>query len=163
MPWPSAVNTTGMDQDADSLPRADILDLTNKFNEVLSYRGANGGICELDSGGKWPQARMPDIISGDKTFSGNVSAYSDERLKSDIQLIGDALVKVMQLRGVTFVRTDVAGSPRQTGVIAQDVLRVLPEAVSGDETLAVAYGNMVGLLVEAIKELAARVLELETR
>jgi hypothetical protein len=42
---------------------------------------------------------------------------------------------------------------RQTGLIAQDVQKVLPEAVIGDDILSVAYGNMVGLLVEAIKEL----------
>ena len=52
---------------------------------------------------------------------------------------------------------------RQTGVIAQEVLEVLPEAVLGDEEghYSVAYGNMVGLLIEAIKELKAEVEELK--
>jgi hypothetical protein len=99
--------------------------------------------------------------------SGNVTAYSDRRVKTNIQHIPDALDKVCQLNGYTFDRTDVKyddhGDPtmptRQTGVIAQEVLEVLPEAVTGDEEghYSVAYGNMVGLLIEAVKELSAEV------
>ena len=103
--------------------------------------------------------------------SGNVTAYSDIRVKTNIEQIPDALDKVCQLSGYTFDRTDVSfddeGTPdrpiRQTGVIAQEVLEVLPEAVTGDEKghYSVAYGNMVGLLIEAIKELKAEVDELK--
>jgi len=59
------------------------------------------------------------------------------------------------LRGVTFNRTDIGDTEtRMTGVIAQEVQVVLPEAVKADSTgkLSVAYGNMVGLLIEGIKE-----------
>ena len=63
-----------------------------------------------------------------------------------------------RLRGVTYDRID-KGMARQTGVIAQEVQAVLPEAVTVAEdemkTLSVTYGNMVGLLIEAIKELKA--------
>ena len=86
----------------------------------------------------------------------NVTAYSDVRLKTNITRITNALAKVNQLSGYTFDRTDIV-TPRQTGVIAQEVQKVLPEAVVGDEILAVAYGNLVGLLIEAIKELNAKV------
>ena len=69
------------------------------------------------------------------------------------------------MRGVTYSRKD--NSERCTGMIAQEVQLVLPEAVTegSDEnkTLSVAYGNMVGLLVEAIKELSAKVSALEAR
>jgi hypothetical protein len=60
--------------------------------------------------------------------------------------------------------TDSNGN-RKTGLLAQDVQTVLPEAVSTDEAgnLALAYGNLVGLLVEAVKELTTRVHELEKR
>jgi hypothetical protein len=95
--------------------------------------------------------------------SGNVTAYSDIRVKTNIEHIPDALSKVCELNGYTFDRTDVTFDengvpdtpPRQTGVIAQEVLEVLPEAVIGDEEghYSVAYGNMVGILIEAIKEL----------
>ena len=99
--------------------------------------------------------------------SGNITAYSDIRVKTNIERIPDALSKVMQLNGYTFDRTDQAEDPatgetqflRQTGVIAQEVLPVLPEAVIGDEEThySVAYGNMVGLLIEAIKELKTEI------
>lgn len=92
------------------------------------------------------------------TAAGNVTAYSDARIKTNIVRISDALGKVSQLNGYTFDRTDI-NTPRQTGVIAQEVLKVLPEAVLGsEETIyTVAYGNMVGLLIEAIKELKAEI------
>jgi len=105
--------------------------------------------------------------------SGNVTAYSDIRVKTNLEIIPDALEKVKQLNGYTFDRTDVKydedGEPlvpiRQTGVVAQEVLKVLPEAVTGDEEnhYSVAYGNMVGLLIEAVKELDAKVKDLEAK
>ena len=94
--------------------------------------------------------------------AGNITAYSDIRIKENIKVIPNALDKVIKLSGYTFDRTD-EDTPRQTGVIAQEVQAVLPEAVTEDKDgkLSVAYGNMVGLLIESIKELEARVKELE--
>lgn len=98
--------------------------------------------------------------------TGNITAYSDVRVKDDIRVIENALDKVGQLGGYTYERTDVV-TPRQTGVIAQEVQKVLPEAVmecaAEDGHLAVAYGNMVGLLIEAIKEERAERESLEDR
>ena len=87
------------------------------------------------------------------TASGNVTAYSDRRLKTNLNVIENAVHKVKQLTGYTFDRIDVKG--RHTGIIAQDLELVLPEAVQSNESgiKSVAYGNMVGLLIEAIKEL----------
>ena len=95
------------------------------------------------------------------TVGGNVTAYSDVKIKKDIVTIADALNKVCSIRGVTFTRTDLASEIRQAGVIAQEVEKVLPEVVfeSGVGIKHVAYGNIVGLLIEAIKELKA---ELDT-
>lgn len=94
--------------------------------------------------------------NGSFTATGNVTAYSDIRLKENIEVIDDALGKVKQLRGVTFDRIDEEDLGRQTGLIAQEVEEVLPEAVITLEdemqTKSVAYGNMVGLLIEAVKE-----------
>jgi len=103
--------------------------------------------------------------SGTAVFNGNVTAYSDIRVKKNIKVIGNALYKVQQLRGVTFDRTDDERIGRQTGVIAQEVLKVLPEAVLGSEETqySVAYGNMVGLLIEAIKEQQAIIDSQEAR
>ena len=103
--------------------------------------------------------------SGTAVFNGNVTAYSDIRVKKNITVIENALAKVKELRGVTFDRTDDVNLPRQTGVIAQEVIKVLPEAVLGDEEshYSVAYGNLVGLLIEAIKELNDKIESLQNK
>ena len=93
--------------------------------------------------------------AGSFTATGNVTAYSDITLKKNIEAIPNALDKVLNLRGVTYNRIDIENEPRQTGVVAQEVEEVLPEVVNTDEETgikSVAYGNMVGLLIEAIKE-----------
>jgi len=79
------------------------------------------------------------------------SAYSDMRMKEDIKPIGNAISKVRKLDGVTF---DMDGK-RGTGLVAQQVEDVLPEVVHRDANgmRMVDYGNIVGLLVEAIKEM----------
>jgi hypothetical protein len=101
--------------------------------------------------------------NGDFIAAGNVTAYSDIRMKTNIKVIDNALKKVQQLRGVTYDRTDREYNIKQTGVIAQEVLKVLPEAVCGseEEHYSVAYGNMVGLLIEAIKEQQKQIEELK--
>ena len=106
------------------------------------------------------------LAVGNITAYGSSTAPSDIRIKTNIAKIDNALAKVGQLNGITYDRTDIQCS-RQTGVIAQEVEKVLPEAiiVLNDErqTLTVAYGNLVGLLIEAIKELKAEVDELKTK
>ncbi len=107
--------------------------------------------------------------AGNLVAIGNVSAYSDVRLKSDVERIGDPLGKIAKLSGYTYRRTDlpwVNPERRFTGVLAQEVEEVLPEAVEVDTAsgmMSVAYGNMVGLLVEGIKGLADRVEALASR
>lgn len=101
--------------------------------------------------------------SGNVTATGDVTAYSDRSLKTNIQPIEEALNKVDQINGVTFERIDIDQGVRHAGVIAQDVQKVLPEVVREDDDgkLTVSYGNIVGLLVEAIKELRQEVKELK--
>jgi hypothetical protein len=99
-------------------------------------------------------------IAANWYHTGVMTSSSDRRLKQDIEPITGALDKVNALNGVTFDYIDDNSPDRQTGLIAQDVQAVLPEAVStlpDSEHLGVAYGNVVGLLVEAIKELKAEV------
>lgn len=99
-------------------------------------------------------------VTGDITATGNITAYSDIRLKTDLESISNAVERVKNLTGYTFTRKDTG--ERQTGLVAQDVLAMLPEAVlEKDGFLSVNYGSLVGLLVNAIKELDARVKELE--
>jgi len=96
--------------------------------------------------------------SGNFTATGDVTAFSDINLKKNIEVIPNALDKVSQIRGVTFDRIDNS-IQRQSGVIAQEVEAVLPEVVHTDKEgiKSVAYGNLVGLLIESIKELKAEV------
>ena len=93
-------------------------------------------------------------VAGAIVAAGNVTAYSDIKFKEDIKVIPDAVEKVKAIRGVTYTRNDLKDcEERHTGVIAQEVEQVLPEAVrEGFNGKTVAYGNMVGLLIEAIKE-----------
>jgi len=91
--------------------------------------------------------------TGTITAGGDITAFSDERLKSDIETIDNALDKVMSMRGVSYTKQAEKG----IGVIAQEVEKVLPEVVSDGEYKSVAYGNMVGVLIEAIKELKTEI------
>jgi hypothetical protein len=99
-------------------------------------------------------------VVGSILASGDITAYSDDSLKTNVQVIDNAVGKVEQLRGVTFDRIEDGST--STGVIAQELKEVLPEAVHTDEqgVHSVAYGNVVGLLIEAIKEQQKQIDEL---
>jgi hypothetical protein len=102
--------------------------------------------------------------AGAATFNNDVTAFSDVRLKQEIDTIDNALKRVTSMRGVFFDRKDNS-EVRQTGVIAQEVEPFLPEVVrqtkDDNKIKSVAYGNMVGVLIEAIKELNAKIEELQ--
>ena len=106
-----------------------------------------------------PDTRL--AVSGDIFATGTLITLSDERTKVEVERIEDATDKVQRLRGCTF-RFD-PNARRSTGLIAQDVERVLPEAVHDGPSgyKSIAYGNLAGLLVEAIKDLASRVDAIE--
>ena len=95
--------------------------------------------------------------TGTITAGGDITAFSDERLKSDIQTIDNALDKVMNMRGVSYTKQAEKG----IGVIAQEIEKVLPEVVTDGEYKSVAYGNIVGVLIEAIKEQQKQIDELK--
>ena len=105
--------------------------------------------------------------------AGNVTAYSDIAVKENIKKIDNALEKVCKINGYTYDRIDIkkhnedaeeANPVRQAGVIAQEVEKVLPEVVQGEEgNKSVAYGNMVGLLIEAIKEQQQQIEDLKEK
>lgn len=94
-------------------------------------------------------------------YAGTFQLTSDARLKDDVQTLSDALEKVLQLRGVSFTRKGVP----EIGLIAQEVEVVVPTVVqeSPDGYKTVAYQNMVGLLIEAIKEQNATIKDLTAR
>lgn len=98
--------------------------------------------------------------TGNIAAAGEVTANSDERIKTNIKTIENALDKVTQLRGVEYDRTDIEA--HQIGVIAQEVEKVLPDVVhtKEDGMKSVAYGNIVAVLIESIKELKGEISEL---
>ena len=102
-------------------------------------------------------------VTGDIRATSDVIAFSDARVKENVETIDSALDKVNKLRGVSYNRNDIEDKSKKIGVIAQEVLEVLPEVVQLDDNdrYSVAYGNMAGLFIEAIKELKAEIEELK--
>ena len=101
--------------------------------------------------------------AGAATFNNNVTAFSDERLKDNIETLENGLDKVEQLRGVTYTRD----GKENLGVIAQEIEKILPEIVktADDEigTKSVDYSRLTAVLIEAVKDLSAKVKELENK
>ncbi len=94
------------------------------------------------------------------TSSADVIAYSDERLKENIKTLDGK--KVLEMRGVSFDRVDTKKA--SSGVIAQEMEKVAPELVIDDGNYkGVAYGNLVGYLIEAIKDQQKQIDELKER
>ena len=104
-------------------------------------------------------------VDGTIRATGDVIAYSDIRVKENIKTIDNSLEKVSKLRGVSYTRKDIDDKSTKIGVIAQEVIDVLPEVVSQDDKgkYSVAYGNISGLLIEAIKELKQEIEELKSK
>ena len=106
-----------------------------------------------------------DVLPAKLTISGSVQAtgaynqISDERFKSNVTTIDNALNRITGSRGVSY---EMDGRT-QVGVIAQEINNTVPEVVYEDREgwLSVSYGNLVGVLIEAVKELKAEIEELK--
>ena len=132
------------------------LRVTTSDNDMI-FRGNDGGT-------DFTALTLDMSEAGAATFNNNVTAYSDERLKSNVETLEDnSLAKVEQLRGVTYTRDE----KENIGVIAQEVEKILPEIVltADDEmgTKSVDYSRLTAVLIEAVKDLSARVKELESK
>lgn len=121
--------------------------------------------------GGWSAGHMFSFgcANGDFYAAGNITAYSDERLKKNWRALGDDFVELMAgVKAGIYDRKDTGES--QAGVSAQDVRAILPYAVSesNDEmkTLSLAYGNFAGVgvvkLAQRSMEHDARIVALET-
>jgi Chaperone of endosialidase len=113
-------------------------------------------------------------VNGTIYATSNIYAYSDVRTKDNIVTVDKALDKVVKLRGVYYNRTDKPEgketgytntlNSRELGVIAQEVMDVVPEIVSYSENTdryGVNYGNLAGLFIEAIKDLKKEIEDLK--
>ena len=99
-------------------------------------------------------------VVGSLTAAADVIAYSDERLKENVKTLDGS--KVLQMRGVSFDRLD--NGKYSSGVIAQELEKVAPELVIDDgKYKGVAYGNITGYLIEAIKEQQKQINELKSQ
>lgn len=130
---------------------------TSNPQRTLDVNGSSlySGIAQFNSNVYFSQ----DIeVNGNSYVHGDQTTDSDRRLKYDVREITDALDKVCALTGYTFNKIGV--DTRCTGLIAQEVAEVLPEAVVTNPQsgyMSVAYGNMMGLIISAIKELKEKV------
>ena len=102
-------------------------------------------------------------VTGTIRATGDVIAYSDARVKENIVTLENSLDLVTRLRGVRYNR--IGESEKKIGVIAQEVLEVLPEVVQQDQdgNYSVAYGNLAGLFIESIKQHQQKIQTLEAR
>jgi len=128
-------------------------DLTDS-KMVIKYDTGNVGIGTTSPAHKFH-------VVGDIYASGNVTAYSDARDKKNLKTIEDPVSKIEKINGYTYEKDGIA----YTGLVAQELLEVLPEAVSGSEKsgYGIAYGNIAGIFVEAIKELNSKIKALENK
>ena len=101
------------------------------------------------------------------TFSQPIVNGSDRRLKDNIEPVDNALALVEQLNGVYYTLIDDDQTRRHVGLIAQDVQGVLPEVVfegeDEEKMLGIAYPQLVAVLINAVKELSAKVAALEEK
>ena len=132
----------------------------NSVGYVFESNASNGHVAILKGG---TDASYPLDVTGTIRSTADVIAYSDRRVKENIKTIDNALDKVIKLRGVSYNRKDIDDKSTKIGVIAQEVKEILPEVVENDleDKYSVAYGNMAGLFIEAIKELKAEIEELK--
>ena len=137
--------------------------LTSAVTSVSTGNGLSGSITSTGTLTMSGSYTGTFSVSGSITSSGNITAFSDRKLKDNLEKIEGALAKVRQITGYTYTRKDLDDKvKRHTGVIAQDVEVVLPEAIEEHDGIkGVAYGNMMGLVFEAIKELDDKLEEIK--
>jgi len=95
------------------------------------------------------------------TTSTDFNTTSDQNLKTNIRTIEDPLEKIVQIRGVNFEWKE--NNKPSAGVIAQEVEKVLPQLVNGNDTKTVNYNGLIGLLIETVKEQQKQIDNLNTR
>jgi len=130
-------------------PADKFIDASNGYFRIMDNTDAGNALMTIDT-------------SGNLVALANLTAYSDIKLKKDLKVIEDSISKIKQLTGYTYTRIDTG--ERQSGLIAQDIQKVLPEVViNNNDTLSVAYGNMMGIIVEAIKDIDRRLSIIENK
>jgi endosialidase-like protein len=143
--------------------------VVNGFGGEASYIGGDGWGNDVQVGSMNPNVTGVALFNaGNGTRMACVASkyvtMSDGTLKTDVEPIADALAKVRKLRGVTYKWAKGKGPEgKHIGLIAQEVAEVAPEAVHKDSkgVYGIVYGQLVSVLIEATKELEARLSKLE--
>ena len=134
----------------------------NLYTSIFSYYNQTG-FFHSSSSSTWAfnngAERVLISSTGKITASNDVVAFSDRKLKKNIKTLDGS--KVLKMRGVSFTRKETGED--SSGVIAQEIQEVAPELISAskDGTLGVAYGNLVGYLIEAVKDQQKQIDELK--
>ena len=132
--------------------------LTNGAGYVTSshtHTPSQVGLSNLSANG--------NSLTGNFTATGDITAFSDARVKENIETLPNALEAVKQMRGVTYNK--IGEEKQSIGVIAQELEEVVPQLVHTDEEgmKSVAYGNITALLIEALKEQQEQIEELKAK
>jgi Chaperone of endosialidase len=153
--------------------RSNVIASTVNIKNYLGRTMINGGSFTLGEThsfkGSYDDINQALVVSGNILASGTVTQNSDITLKKDIKEIDSAVSKLSQIKGVTYKwkKPENHGDDEteQLGVIAQDVEKVFPQAVSTapNGIKSVSYGDMVAPLIQAIKELKAEIEELKKK
>lgn len=148
--------TTGEYLSLESSGQAVIINHYNTDNIWLCTGGGDVGVGDTS-----PSYKLD--VNGTIRATADVIAYSDIRVKENINTIDNALEKVRNLRGVEYNK--IGETEQKIGVIAQEVEKVIPQVVQEDKEgmKSVAYGNIVGVLIEAIKEQQEQIEDLKAQ
>ena len=133
------------------------MDYFTRNGNNISYTAGNVGIGTTNTS-------RTLYVNGQIYATGDITNSSDRKYKTNLERITGAVDKITRVNGYTFNRTDDPTGKRYMGVVAQEIKAVFPELVyEQEETLSVSYGNIVAVLIEAIKELDERVHYLEEK
>jgi hypothetical protein len=150
---------------------ADSANLVNSRNSPMTFWTNNTERARISAAGGFSVGTASDPGVGAIYATGNITAYfSDDRFKTNLGNIPDALAKVLTLNGFYYEANELAQSygykqTQEVGVSAQQVQKIMPEVVApapiDENYLTVRYERLIPLLIEAIKELNAKVTALE--
>jgi hypothetical protein len=129
-------------------------DLSNQIQEISALDNLDLTDCGITG--------VTNINSSGIITATDFNTSSDANLKDDVCVIENSLDKVIQINGVSFKWK--VGGEKSLGVIAQNIEEVFPELVKdGEDHKSVNYNGLIGVLIEAVKELSDEVKELKER